>query len=142
MMYRQLTLNEAAAVQARDAGMRKVWDRTSGEWRGFARAFARAHLLTLPDGAEVTPDQIRASIPTEPHSPNSWGPFYLHLVSLGWLSFARRTARSAQERGHGNKNEVYVVHRAALEASLREIPKLPKSKSSPPATRPDTAGAA
>lgn len=112
---RQLTLDDAAAQAAKREGQRRVWDRTREEWRSFARAYVRALLLSRRDGAEVTPDEIRAAVPFEPHSPNSWGPFITHLVSLEWLTYAGRQKRSRQEKGHGNRNEVYLINRGALE---------------------------
>lgn len=112
---RQLTLDDAAAQTAKREGMGRVWNGTRAEWRGMARAYVRALLLTRPDGAEVTPDEIRACVPFEPHHFNVWGRFATHLVELGWLTFAGRQRRSAQVRGRGNRNEVYLINRGALE---------------------------
>lgn len=115
---RQLTLDDAAAQAAKAEGVRLVWDRTREEWRGAARAYVRALLLTRPDGAEVTPDEIRACVPFEPHHPNVWGAFTTHLLALGWISYAGRLKRSAQVKGHGNRNEIYLTNRHAIERSL------------------------
>lgn len=112
---RQLTLDDAAAQAAKAEGIGQVWSHTPAEWRGVARAYVLAMLLKRHDGAEVTPDEIRACVPFEPHHPNVWGGFTSQLIKAGWISYAGRQHRSAQPRGHGNKNEVYVINRHALE---------------------------
>lgn len=111
---RQLTFDDAEAQAAKAEGMKRVWDGTREEWRAMARAYVRVLLLSRRDGAEVTPDDIRAAVPIEPHHPNSWGPFVTHLVAIGWLTYVGRQQPSVQSKGHGNKNEVYRINREAL----------------------------